>query len=234
MEPAKTHPHGKHLLLRHQFQQALHAMGQVVLPEDLAIADTMLSTEKHCTAEEIHDAVAAKYPDTSMAHVRRTLGLLIDLGIARRMEVAEKSVYEHIHLDEHHDHFICLKCGKIIEFSDDQIEGRQLKRALEHGFHPLVHRLEIRGVCAECMGKRRSIRTLETVKPGEKVFLRDLLGGSGFIARLTEMGLTRGIEVRVLNDHPQILLEVRGTRMAIGHGMASKILVSDAQPHLRS
>ena len=227
MNQPEIHPRGKHLLLRHQFQQALHAMGQVVLPEDLAIVDTVLSTEKHCTVEAIHESVARRYPDTSMAHVRRTLGLLVDLGILRKMDVAGKPVFEHLHLDEHHDHFICLKCGKIVEFTDDQIEDRQLKSALEHGFHPLVHRLEIRGVCALCMGERSSIRTLESVKPGEKVFLRDLLGGTGFISRLSEMGLTRGVEVHVVNNNPQIVLEVRGTRMGIGHGMARKILVSD-------
>lgn len=227
MKQSEIHPSGKHSLLRQQFQQALRAMGQVVLSEDLAIADTVLSTEKHFTVEEIHDSVAKRFPEASMAHVRRTLGLLVDLGILRKMEVSGRPVFEHMHFDEHHDHLICLKCGKIVEFTDDQIEERQLKAAVEHGFHPLVHRLEIRGVCDSCMGARSSVRTLESVKPGEKVFLRDLLGGTGFISRLSEMGLTRGVEVNVVSNNSQIVLEVRGTRMGIGHGMARKILVSD-------
>ncbi len=219
---------GKHSLLRQQFQQALVAMGQVVLPEDRAIVDAVLATEQHCTVDEIHKRVADQYPDLSVAHVRRTLRLLCDLGIATRLEAGDRLLYEHIHLGEHHDHFICLRCGKIHEFSDDQIEDRQLEQARLLGFHPLVHRLEIRGICSGCASGKTPVKTLADALPGETVCIRELLGGHGFTLRLTEMGLTRGACVEVVQTAGQVVLDVRGARVGIGRGMAAKIIVSAA------
>jgi Fur family transcriptional regulator, ferric uptake regulator len=219
----------KHALLREQFVQAIESIGEVVLPEDLAIVDAVLNGARHCTVEHIRDEVAKRYPELSTAHTRRTLSLLCDLGIARQMEVGDSTVYEHIHLDEHHDHFICLRCGKVQEFVDPQIEERQHRWAEQIGFRPLFHRLEIRGLCRECGGGKTPVRTLADVSPGETVYVREVLGGHQFRMRLTEMGLTRGSAVRVTHVGGQIALDVRGTRVGVGRGIAGKILVA-AQP----
>jgi Fur family ferric uptake transcriptional regulator len=224
--PRAVVQNGKHCLLRQQFRQALAAMGQVLLPEDEAIVDAVFAAEDHCTVEAIRRELADRYPELSDAHVRRTLRLLCDLGMAHRMEAAGETVFEHIHLDEHHDHFICLRCGRIQEFVDPQIEERQLQQARQLGFHPLFHQLEIRGICAACAGGQRPVRVLSDVAPGERVCVRELLGGRGFVMRLTEMGLTRGTCVTVIQNAGQIVLDVRGTRVGIGHGMADKIIVS--------
>jgi len=220
---------GKHALLRRQFREALLSMDQVVLPEDLAIVDAVLACDRHCTVEEVREEVAARYPNLSTTHVRRTLGLLCDLGIATKMDVGGRAVYEHIHLGEHHDHFICLRCGKIQEFTDDQIEERQLQWARRLGFHPLFHRLEIRGLCAECARGKTPVKTLSDARPGETVCIRELLGGHGFCMRLTEMGLNRGVCARVVQVAGQIVLDVRGSRVGLGRGMAEKIIVSAAE-----
>ena len=220
---------GKHRLLRQQFQETLKAMGQAPLPEDQAIVDAVLGSDKHCTVEEVRDTVGAKYPELSLAHVRRMLRLVCDLGIANQMDVGGRLVYEHIHLGEHHDHFICLRCGKIEEFTDGQIEDRQLQWARQLGFHPLFHRLEIRGICAECAGGRKPVKTLADTRPGETVCISELLGGHGFVMRLTEMGLTRGACARVVQISGQIVLDVRGARVGLGRGMAKKIIVSSTE-----
>ena len=220
----------KHALLRQQFVQAIESMGEVVLPEDLAIVDAVLNGAGPCTVEAIRDEVARQHPELSTAHTRRTVTLLCDLGIAREMEVGGETVYEHIHLDEHHDHFICLRCGAVQEFTDDQIEERQHRWARQLGFHPLFHRLEIRGLCGECAGGKTPVKTLADVPPDETVYVRGLLGGHQFRMRLTEMGLTRGSPVRVTQVGGQIALDVRGARVGIGRGMAEKIIVSDQPP----
>jgi Fur family ferric uptake transcriptional regulator len=225
---------GKHALLREQFRHTLESMGQPILPEDMAILDAVLQSDRHCTAEDVRDRVAEQHPDVSIGHVRRTLRLLCEFGIASQMEVGDRLVYEHIHLGEHHDHFICLRCGKIIEFTDDQIEERQLQWARQLGFHPLVHRLEIRGICAECAGNRKPVKTLADAQPGEVVCIKELLGGHGFVMRLMEMGLTRGACVRVIQVGGQIVINVGGSRVGLGRGMARKVIVSyggeNAQP----
>jgi Fur family transcriptional regulator, ferric uptake regulator len=222
---------GKHTLLRQQYAEAVESMGEVVLPEDLAIVDAVLNGIGHCTVERIRDEVARQHPELSTAHTRRTVTLLCDLGIAREMEVSGETVYEHLHLDEHHDHFICLRCGKVQEFTDDQIEERQHRWARQLGFQPLFHRLEIRGLCGECAGGKTPVKTLADVQPGETAYVRDLLGGHQFRMRLTEMGLTRGSAVRVTHVGGQIALDVRGARVGIGRAMAEKIIVSDQAPN---
>jgi len=225
-EKRKANFSGKHALLRQQFVQALESMGQVVLPEDLAIVDTVLSADEHCTAEQVRERLSGRHADLSVAHVRRTLGLLCDLGIASQLEAGGRLVYEHIHLDEHHDHFICMRCGRVQEFTDDQIEERQHRWARQLGFHPLFHRLEIRGICSECASGKTPVKTLADAAVGERLEVRELLGGHNFRMRLTEMGLTCGTCVRVVQVGGQIALDVRGTRIGVGRGMAEKIMVS--------
>ncbi len=65
-------------------------------------------------------------------------------------------------------------------------------------------------------------------KPGEKVVVRDIIGGMGIRRRLESMGLYPGEEVEVVlaNGGP-IILNVKGCRLGIGHGMAYKIMVSN-------
>ena len=218
----------KHAVLRKQFQETLRSMGQVILPEDLAIVDAVLASEEHCTAEDVQRAAALQHPEVSIAHVRRTLRLLCDLGIATQMIAGGRPVYEHIHLGEHHDHFICLRCGKILEFTDGQIEERQLLQARRLGFHPLLHRLEIRGICAECAAGQKPAKTLADASPGETVRISALLGGPGCVMRLPEMGLTRGSCVRIVQTAGQIVLDLQGSRLGIGRGMAGKIIVTAA------
>ena len=51
---------------------------------------------------------------------------------------------------EHHDHLVCLRCGKIVEFECEPIETAQTEVAEEHGFHLLRHRHELYGHCPDC------------------------------------------------------------------------------------
>ena len=53
----------------------------------------------------------------------------------------------------HHDHLVCLECGKIIEFNSELIEDTQNKIAMEYGFKVLHHRHELYGQCADCQAK---------------------------------------------------------------------------------
>jgi Fe2+ or Zn2+ uptake regulation protein len=60
--------------------------------------------------------------------------------------------------DAHHDHLICMECGKITEFEEDAIEELQAKIAKRHGFLVRAHKHEMYGVCADCQAKARAAR----------------------------------------------------------------------------
>jgi Fur family ferric uptake transcriptional regulator len=85
------------------------------------------------------------------ATVYRTLDHLVDAGILRRLHLASgAAVYELVAGGEHHEHLICERCGKIIEFESPEIESLQDKICRKLGFAPTSHILRIEGICREC------------------------------------------------------------------------------------
>lgn len=95
----------------------------------------------------------------SLTTVYRNLSLLVQSGIIRRTSVKEDAgiggtFYEHIWDHEHHDHLICSRCGKTVEFTYSAIEILQEAVAKEHGFTLESHHLELTGVCPDCKADR--------------------------------------------------------------------------------
>ncbi len=118
------------------------------------VLKTFLKEEGHVTAEELYKKVNKKDPSIGIATVYRTLKLFHEAGLARmsRFEKGEAH-YEHSYLHTHHDHLICLKCGKITEFKNPDIEETQEKIARKHKFKITSHRLELYGTCSKCASK---------------------------------------------------------------------------------
>ena len=118
------------------------------------ILKTFLNEEGHITAEELYQKVSKEDSSIGIATVYRTLKLFREAGLARmsRFEKGE-ALYEHDYLHSHHDHLICLKCGKIIEFKNPEIEETQEKIAGKHKFKITSHRLELYGTCSKCSSK---------------------------------------------------------------------------------
>ncbi len=86
----------------------------------------------------------------------RTLALLAEAGLIREVlhGNGDRAHYEVIYGHAHHDHMMCVECGKVIEFCDDRIEQLQRLICRRHGFQALDHRMGIRGVCRECRETR--------------------------------------------------------------------------------
>jgi Fur family ferric uptake transcriptional regulator len=131
----------------------------------------------------------------------------------------------------HHDHLICVRCGMILEFYSPEMETLQTAVSNERGFHALQHRMEIYGLCFRCSRKREPTVPLTLATPGEKVRIIGVMGGTGIEGRLRSMGLGRGVEVEVIKTSgPGPLIVASGeSRIALGFGMAEKILVSMAR-----
>ncbi len=123
-------------------------------PQREEILKEVLSTKTHFEVEDIVHKLKNKKKSVSRATVYRTLTILKNMGIiAEVIKYKNKTIYE-IGLKEHHDHLICVNCGKIIEFSNKKIEELQDKICSKYKFHPYSHRLEIYGLCNECFTKK--------------------------------------------------------------------------------
>ena len=153
----------------------------------------------------------------------------VDQGFAQKKEFERQPPrYEHRHLGKHHDHIICTKCSKIVEFRNEDIEILQLKIAGTERFHILQHRMEIYGICSECLAQRQQLLPLAMAKSGERVIIKGIMGGSHARSRLASMGLRRGdlLEVISNNGLGRLIVGHGATRLAMGRGIAQKIMVA--------
>lgn len=115
------------------------------------ILDIFLSTHEHLSVEELYLKVKASHPGIGQATVYRTLKLFVDAGLAREMTLPDgQTRYEHQLAGEHHDHLICTRCNRIIEFEDATIEQLQQEIAQRHGFVLTGHKMQLCGICPAC------------------------------------------------------------------------------------
>ena len=142
-------------MIRKEFQifdAFIRAKGLRHTPQRDMILAVFLSTEKHVSAEELYKLVRKKDSSIGYTTVYRTLKLLSESGLCGETEFGDGVLrFEHKYGHEHHDHLICLKCGKFIEASDSQIEWLQENMAKKYGFKSLKHKLEIFGTCRKCL-----------------------------------------------------------------------------------
>jgi Fur family ferric uptake transcriptional regulator len=114
-----------------------------------AILDVFLDAKGHVTSEELFERVRAEHPSIGYTTVYRTMKLLVEAGLAHELSLEDGVTrYEVPH--EHHDHLVCTRCGRIIEFECRMIESTQIQIARRYNFRILRHRHELYGHCAEC------------------------------------------------------------------------------------
>ena len=104
---------------------------------------------RHMTAEDVYKALLGEDADVGLATVYRVLTQFEQAGILRRSSFESgKSVYE-LNEGQHHDHLVCLSCGRVEEFFDAQIEQRQRDIASQRGFTLQEHSLALYARCAK-------------------------------------------------------------------------------------
>ncbi len=117
------------------------------------ILDSFLGTEAHLTVDNLYDIVRKVNPGIGRPTVFRTLKLLCEAGLAKQVRLDDKRTrYEHKYGHSHHDHIICLECGKSFEAFDERIEELQVAMCGRFNVIPVRHRLEIFGFCGNCSG----------------------------------------------------------------------------------
>ena len=135
-----------------EFRSFLRRKGLRFTPERLSILKEVMASNGHFEADDIFVRLRRKKNRASQTSVFRTLPLLVEAGIVRKTPCDQMEArYEPVFGMDHHDHLICIRCGRIIEFSDEEIERLQEKVAREHQFTLLGHRLVLSGYCDQCV-----------------------------------------------------------------------------------
>ncbi len=112
---------------------------------------------RHMTAEDVYRALIAEDMDIGLATVYRVLTQFEQAGLLERHYFESgKAVFE-LNEGKHHDHLVCLQCGKVEEFYDAEIEKRQIKVAKERGFQVNEHALYLYADCIKpnCPNKKQ-------------------------------------------------------------------------------
>lgn len=225
----------RHDMEREQFEAVLRSFNASRIEERLAILDIFLSIEQHVTLSDLVALVRERQPALAdLAFVRETMEMFCQCGFAQQVTFENQEArYEHHHLGQHHDHFICTRCGQIQEFHNEELERLQQVIARQFQFHPLQHRMEIYGLCAGCMALRDAAIPLRMAANGERVRIVQLLGDRALQARLADMGLTLGTCLEIINNQPAgpTIVAVSASRLAIDGDIAQHVVVAHACRH---
>jgi Fur family transcriptional regulator, ferric uptake regulator len=139
-----------------QLSEYLSGQGLKSTRQRDVVLNAFVSAGRHLSAEELYLLVKKSNPGIGYATVYRTLKLLAGAGLAdeRRFEDGFTR-YEYNSSDGHHDHLICTRCGRIIEFENERIEQLQQDVARKNRFKVQSHKLELYGLCSDCQEKKK-------------------------------------------------------------------------------
>jgi Fur family ferric uptake transcriptional regulator len=134
-----------------RFEQALRERGLKSTSQRDDIAGVFFAAEGHLSIEELYTAVKRVNPRVGYATVYRTLKLLKECGLAAERHFDDgQARYEAVEEAQPHDHIICERCGKIVEFASQELERLQERIGRFLGFVVGRHRMELYGICADC------------------------------------------------------------------------------------
>ena len=128
---------------------------KVTLPRMKILEFMAASDVRHHSADDIHSALRDKGEDIGLATVYRVLTQFENKGLVERHRfegdnhVSNQSVFE-LKIKGHHDHIVCVSCGKVEEFFDEIIENRQKEVATAKGYEVTGHSLTLYGKCPAC------------------------------------------------------------------------------------
>lgn len=120
---------------------------KVTLPRMKILEILENSDKRHLSAEDIYRVLLVADEEIGLATIYRVLTQFEGAGLVIRHHFETGQAVFELERGKHHDHLICVKCGKIVEFFDESIEARQKEIANENGFHISDHSLIIYGIC---------------------------------------------------------------------------------------
>lgn len=234
----------------HPLETTLHATRRRVTEQRRLLLEIIRTHGEHLDADQIYALARQQNPRLSLSTVYRTLSLLRDLGLVDEVHLGEDHHHYELKPAAAHHHLICRGCGRVAEFSTflaDELAGSVGEA---YGYDVQEVRIELMGLCAGCRdaqeqeaaagaprllptgmadatGGEDAAQPLSSLQPGDAGVVTGLIGGSGLGARLAGLGFAPGTELKVLQTraHGPLIVLLRDTRVALGAGEASQVLV---------
>ena len=135
-----------------KFKSLIKSMGLNNSIQREYVLKILFESDAHLSAELILKKVKEKFKvSIGIATVYRVINLLEEMKIINSISLdgSDSKVYE-LNLVSHHDHLVCIKCNKIVEFLDETIEQLQKDIAASHNFKIQSHNMILYGICKEC------------------------------------------------------------------------------------
>jgi Fur family transcriptional regulator, ferric uptake regulator len=123
---------------------------KVTLPRVKIMALLEKAKDRHMSAEAIYHELVKSGEEVGIATVYRVLTQFEEAGIVIRHNFEHDHAVFELNQDEHHDHIVCVQCGRVEEFVDEAIEARQKEIAKRYHYEMTDHVLHIYGVCKDC------------------------------------------------------------------------------------
>jgi Fur family transcriptional regulator, ferric uptake regulator len=142
---------GEGAVLLERFRRYLRDHRQPITRQRDLVARTVFFSDDHPSVEGIRRALKERGERVGTATVYRTLEVLVESGLVRAHDFGEGfKRYEPMPAQAHHEHLICERCGRVVEFQNEPLERMLPIIADEHRFQHSHHRIEIYGVCRDC------------------------------------------------------------------------------------
>jgi len=153
---------------KRQFLDFIRQQGMRVTRERMVLFDEIFDRHGHIDAEDLLAGMQSRGVKISRATVYRNLDLLVECGLVRKYRLGhDRFLFEHVHRGQHHDHLVCLECGRVAEFVSPGIAALQTEICRAHGFVPDQHTLQISGLCNGCAERQREAAAAEAAAATE-------------------------------------------------------------------
>ncbi|MBX7056855.1 MAG: transcriptional repressor [Leptospirales bacterium] len=132
------------------FSNYLKRKGLKITSQRLLVAEKIFGIHEHFTVDSLAETLKERRGEISRATIYRIVSVMVEAGLLTEHNFGQNArYYEHIPGHEHHDHILCLDCGRIDEFVSQKIEDLQTQIASEHGYDLAEHSLNLYGRCRD-------------------------------------------------------------------------------------
>ncbi len=223
--------HTKHKYIEQECFSLLAQSGVRVNHQLRSLIEYFFSTDKHISRQDLRYFIQEHNLEIDESVIQEALDLLVEYGFALKKSFDnEVTLYEHLHLDEHHDHFYCTKCGSIKEFLSPALEQLQIEESKKQGFHAFTHKLLIYGLCQNCFEKSsRSQISLANVHSGGKfrvLSIKKSPDNNNLRNKIHSLGIIPGYTGEIITNHSgRLVVASAGGRIALNRDLSSQIMV---------
>ena len=137
-----------------RFREFLAAHNRRFTPERKALLRAIMELDGHFSQNGLLEQARKYHRTLNRTTVFRNIPEFENCNIIRRVQAGDATWwYEHVPGHIHHDHLLCMRCGRLIEISSPDIEALQSQICAQYGFVEVKHQLCIQGICAPCRNK---------------------------------------------------------------------------------